>query len=151
MIARARQSAADAAAVAVMAAAAYLWAPYTSPSGPLHAAICLAAALGVVAAGSLADGIWDGSMARALGIALPGPATLARYPFRLLGGGIAVTVVMLGARKAGLLWVEDVPVGEIFATGAALAALYHAFRDTRLRRWGGASAGGANQRKGTNR
>jgi hypothetical protein len=118
-----------------MAALTYYLAPFTWPGGPLHAAICLAAALAVAGAGIVADRIWDATAAPALGIAYPAPATLARYPFRLLAGGIAVTVVMLAAKRADLLWVADVPVKNIFATGAALAAFYHVVRDTRLRRW----------------
>ena len=120
-----------------MTALAYYLAPFTYPGGPLHAAVCLAASLGVVAAGVVADRLWDSPVGPALGIAFPAPATLARYPFRLLAGGIAVTVVMLAAKRADLLWVADVPVKNIFATGAVLAAGYHAVRDTRLRRWGG--------------
>jgi hypothetical protein len=120
-----------------MTALMYFLAPFTRPGGPLHAALCLAASVGVVAAGVVADRIWDETVAPALG---PGPGaagTLARYPFRLLAGGIAVTLVMLAARRADLLWVADVPVKNIFATGAVLAAAYHAVRDTRLGRWSG--------------
>lgn len=121
--------------MAVMAGLAYYLAPFTYPGGPHHAAICAAAALAVAWAGVAADRIWDATMAPALGIRFPAPATLARYPFRLLAGGIAVTVVMLAAKRADLLWVADIPVKNIFATGAALAAFYHAVRDTRLGRW----------------
>jgi hypothetical protein len=134
-----------------MTALAYYWAPSTWPGGPLHAAICLAASLGVAAAGVVADRIWDATVAPALGIPFAAPATLARYPFRLLGGGIAVTVVMLAAKRADLLWVADVPVKNIFATGAALAAIYHAVRDTRLHRWGDPRPAEGDEKERTNR
>jgi hypothetical protein len=119
-----------------MTASAYFLAPFTWPGGPLHAAVCLLASIGAVAAGVVADRIWDATVAPALGFAPGARATILRYPFRLLAGGVAVTLVMLAAKRADLLWVADVPVKNIFATGAALAAGYHLIRDTRLRRWG---------------
>ena len=116
-----------------MTAGAYFLAPYTSPSGPLHAAICLAAALAVAGAGAVADRLWNAAIAPSLGPMRPAAAAMARYPFRLLAGGIAVTVAMLTAKRAGLLWVEDVPVKEIFASGALLALAWHLARESRPR------------------
>jgi hypothetical protein len=131
-----------------MTALAYYLAPFTWPGGPLHAAFCFAASIGVAVAGVVADRIWDATVSPALGLRPGAGATLARYPFRLLAGGMAVTVVMLAAKRADLLWVADVPVKNIFATGAVLAAGYHLIRDTRLGRWGarGRAAGNRNER-----
>ena len=48
-------------------------------------------------------------------------------PFRLLGGGIAFTVVLLGAKRADIIAVKDVPVIDIFSTGVIIACGYYAF------------------------
>jgi hypothetical protein len=134
-----------------MTASAYYLAPFTRPGGALHAAVCLLASLGAVAAGIVADRIWEATVAPALGLAPGARATILRYPFRLLAGGVAVTLVMLAAKRADLLWVADVPVKDIFATGAALAAGYHLIRDTRLHRWGARPVADGNRTNRRNR
>jgi len=131
----------DLPALAAIGVLAYFLVPFTWPGGPLQAAACLAGAIGVAGAGFVADRVWDATVAPALGLSPGAGATLARYPFRLLGGGIAVTVVMLAAKRADLFWLSDIPVKNIFSAGALLAAAYHAVRDTRLARWTVTSAG----------
>lgn len=132
----------DLGAAAVMAAVSYLAAKFTAPTGPEHAALFLAASVGVIAAGNLADRLWDSTTAPALHMTRPALQTLSRYPYRLLGGGIAFTVVLLAARRAGLVPVRDIPVAEIFATGTVLAAAYHATADAWRARAGGRSRTG---------
>ena len=112
-----------------MAAVSYLTAKFTAPTGPGHAALFLAASVCVIAAGRLADRLWDSTTAPALRPGKNRPGTLSRYPYRLLGGGIAFTVVLLAAKRLGLFPVRDVPVVEIFAAGAVLSAGYHAIVD----------------------
>lgn len=112
-----------------MGGAAYAWAPFAYPSGPVHAAVFLAAALLVIASRRIADHLWDATAGAPLVTGPPVLAALARYPFRLLGGGAAFTVAMLSAKRAEVLWVNDVPVINIFTAGAILAAVYNAVRD----------------------
>lgn len=114
------------AGAAILAGAAYLTAKFTAPTTPMHAPVFLAAGLMMVAAGRLADRIWDGTMLEAV---RPSPGTadlLWRMPFRLMGGAVGFTVAMLGAKRLDLIDLRDIPVVEIFATGALLAAAFHA-------------------------
>ena len=109
-----------------MAAVSYLTAKFTAPTGPGHAALFLAASVCVIAAGRLADRLWDSTMAPVLDFSAPQICLLSRMPFRLLGGGIAFTVTLLAAKRAGVMPVRDIPAIEIFATGAVLSAGYYA-------------------------
>lgn len=121
----------DLAAAAVVAGGAYLTALLTAPTVPGHAAVFYIAALLMIASGRLSDRLWDSMMPPALTGQEPSDGSgwrrlAVRFPFRLLGGGIAFTVTLLAAKRAGVIPVRDVPVIEIFATGALLAAAYHA-------------------------
>ncbi len=114
-----------------MAGVAFTTAKFTAPTVPEHAAVLYAAAVLLIAAGRLADRLWDSTMAPVLPpSAAWGPSgwrgIAARFPFRLLGGGIAFTALLLAAKRAEIIPVRDVPVIEIFATGALLSAAYHA-------------------------
>ena len=119
----------DFAAASVMAAVSYLTAKFTAPTGPGHAAVFFAASVMLIAAGRLADRLWDSTMAPALRFSAPQLCILSRFPFRLLGGGIAFTVVLLAAKRADIVPVRDVPAIEIFATGVVLSAGYYAFAE----------------------
>jgi hypothetical protein len=109
-----------------MAAVLYLTAAFTAPTEPVHAVVFLAASFGVIVSGRLADRLWDSTVLPALRISSPQLCILSRLPFRLLGGGIAFTVALLAARWADFAPVRDVPVMDIFFTGAILSAGYHA-------------------------
>lgn len=120
----------DAGAAAVVAGAAYLTAKFTAPTVPEHAAVFFAAAVLHIVAGRLADRLWDSTMAPVLPASDAwGPSgrrgIAARFPFRLLGGGITFTAALLAAKRAGIIPLRDVPVIEIFATGALLSAAYY--------------------------
>lgn len=117
----------DLAAASVMAAVTYLAAKFPAPTGPVHAAVFFAASVLLIAAGRLADRLWDSTMAPALRFSAPQLCIISRFPFRLLGGGIAFTVALLAAKRAGIVPVRDIPAVEIFMTGVVLSACYHAF------------------------
>lgn len=120
----------DLGVAAVVAGVTYLTAKFTAPTIPEHAAVFYVAAILLIAAGRLADRIWNSTLAPVLTASgtTGGPGwrnIVARFPFRLIGGGIAFTAVLLAAKRAGIIPVRDVPVIEIFATGALLSAAYH--------------------------
>jgi hypothetical protein len=133
-----------------MASVCYLTAKFTSPTAPAHAAVFLAASVCVIAAGRLADRLWDSTTAPALGMRAAWLRAVARYPYRLLGGAIAFSAVLLTAKRSGFIPLRDVPVIEIFAAGAVLSAGYHAAGDAwrSIRRRAGADESKTHERNG---
>ncbi|HLB00366.1 MAG TPA: hypothetical protein VJO14_03180 [Bacteroidota bacterium] len=114
-------------ATAVMAAALFLTAGLTGPTVPLHAIVFLGASASVIAAGRVADRLWDSMIAPALGFTSPPLCLVSRLPFRFLGGGIAFTTILLASKKAGLVPVNVIPVVHIFMTGGILSVSYYGF------------------------
>lgn len=119
----------DLAAASIMAAVSFLTAKFTAPTSLAHVAVFFAASILLIAAGRLADRVWDATLAPALRFSAPQICILSRLPFRLLGGGIAFTVVLLVAKRAQIIPVRDIPVIELFSTGVVLSAAYYGFAE----------------------
>ena len=112
-----------------MAVILYVTADLSAPVTPVHATVFLAASLAIVGAGRLSDRLWDTTALPALGFTGPRLCVLTRLPYRFIGGGMAFTVILLAAKKMGIIPINDIPVSDLFMTGGILSVSFYGARE----------------------